>query len=122
MKGLLFISLFSIVSAAQAAADWKVVAETSGCAEKVKILAKEGEKYVRAVHNENERNLYSQDGSAYSSQALKSVQFSSDTKKEKYLLGDATYTFTQPGMAEGNPPKVDVAFSGRQEHCRMNSK
>lgn len=121
MKGLLFVSLFSLVTASHAA-DWKVIAESSGCNEKVEILAKEGEKYVRAVHNGKEKNLYSTDGSEFSFDSLKSSEFSSDTKKEKYLLGDATFTFTQPGKVEGNPPKVDVFLGGRKEHCRMNSK
>jgi hypothetical protein len=121
MKGLLFISLISLSSVA-VAEEWKVIAETVSCPENVKIMAKEGEKYVLASHGNTQRKLYSLDGSAFSAESLSSTEFASDKQKESYLVDEPTYTFTQPGYVEGNPPKLDVFKEGKKEHCRMNLK
>lgn len=122
MKGLLFLSLMSLSFFAMAAADWKVIAETVSCPENVQVLAKEGEKYVIATSDNSQKKLYAKDGSEFSAETLSSTEFVSDTSKEKYLQNEATFTFTQPGYVEGNPPKMDIVKNGKKAHCRMNLK
>lgn len=121
MKTLLFVSLISLTSLCFAA-EWKVVAETVGCPEKVQVLAKEGESYVIASHDGHHRKLYADDGRKFSPQNMGTTEYNSDTNKEKYLLGEPTFRYTHPSYVEGNPPKIDVSHSGRSERCRMNLK
>lgn len=107
MKSLLFVSLISLSSFAMAAQDWKVIAETTSCDEKIEIMAKEGEKYVVAVKGTEKTKLFSKDGSAYAEQALKMTEFASENK---------SVTFTQPSYVENNLPKIDVGA----KRCKMN--
>jgi hypothetical protein len=123
MKQVLFFSLMTLSSIAAAGADWKVVATVSdpACAEKIQILAKEGEKFVYAVNGADKNKLLAEDGSTFSADSMKSTTFVSDAA-EKRELGDPTYTFTHPSYVEANPPKLDIAYSGVMKHCRMNIK
>jgi len=66
-------SLLILSATSFAAADWKVIGETTDCPEKIKILAKEGETFVKAVRNGVEHKLVSQDGSAFKAQDLKTL-------------------------------------------------
>lgn len=111
MKHLLFISLMSL-STLSIASDWKVVAETTSCDEKIQVLAKEGEKYVLAVKGEEKTKLFSKDGKAFKENAFNSSEFVSKG-------ADATYTFIHPSYVEANPPKIDVAFHGAKKRCKM---
>ena len=119
MKYLLLISLLSMTSLVWAAKDWKVVAETTTCDDKVQIMAKDGEKYVLAVQGDVKRKLVARDGSAFNENAMKTTEFVSDVKSDDYRLGDPTYTFIQPSYVEGNPPKIDVSYSGTKKRCKM---
>lgn len=117
MRHFFLISLLSISSLASAA-DWKVVAETTSCDEKVQILAKEGEKYVLAVQGGVKHKLIARDGSAFHENTMKTTEFVTDAKAD-HKLGEPTYTYIQPSYVEGNPPKVDVAYSGVKKRCKM---
>lgn len=119
MRHLFLISLLSMTSVVWAAKDWKVVAETTSCDEKVQILAKDGEKYVLAVQGDMKRKLIARDGSAFNENTMKTTEFVSDVKSEEYKLGEPTFTFIQPSYVEGNPPKIDVAYSGTKKRCKM---
>lgn len=113
MKQLFFISLLSLSSMAYSA-EWKVIAETTSCDEKIQILGKEGEKFVKAISGNEETKLFAKDGSVFHENTMKSTEFVS--KKES----EVTYTFRQPSYVEGNPPKIDVAYNGAKKRCKMN--
>lgn len=112
MKQLFFITLFSMSSLAYSA-EWKVIAETTTCDEKIQVLGKEGEKYVKAVTGNKETKLFAKDGSAFHENTMKPTEFVSKN-------ADVTYTFRQPSYVEGNPPKIDVAYNGAKKRCKMN--
>lgn len=112
MKQLFFLSIM-IFSTMTQAAGWKVVAETTSCAEKIQILGKEGEKYVLAVRGDEKTKLFAKDGSAFHENTMTNTQFTSKAS------GDVKYTFIQPSYVEANPPKIDVAYNGSQKRCKM---
>lgn len=118
MKKLLFLSLLSL-SLNSLAAEWKTIAETTNCPEKVKILAKAGEKYVKAVMNGKEDKLFPQDRSSFLPDAPRAITFHSEVENKK--LGDVTFTFIQPSVTEANTPKLDIIYSGIKRHCNMRS-
>ncbi|HXH31408.1 MAG TPA: hypothetical protein VNJ01_11390 [Bacteriovoracaceae bacterium] len=111
MKSLFVLSLFALSTLAFGAADWKVVAETTDCGEKVQILGKEGEKFVKAVRGSTESKLVAKDGSVFSHKTMKTTEFSG-----------SDMTYTQPGYVEANPAKIDFKDSGNTKRCSMNTK
>lgn len=113
MKHLFFITTLLLTSIICSASEWKVVAETTACAEKIQILGKEGEKYVLAVHGDQKTKLISGDGSAFTENAMRSTEFTSDK------TNNVSYTFIQPSYVEANPPKIDVSFNGAKKRCKM---
>jgi hypothetical protein len=113
MKSLLFLAIMSLSSMAMAAADWKVVAETTSCDQKIQIMGKEGEKFVMAVRGEEKTKLFAEDGSAFHADTMTNTEFSSDKKE------DVSYRFIQPSYVEANPPKIDVAYNGTNKRCKM---
>lgn len=113
MKKLLLVSFFAFVSfASTASTEWKVVAETTSCDEKVQVLGKEGEKYVLAVKGEDKTKLFSEDGSTFKHDSMKNTHFVAKTE-------DVTYRFIQPSYVEANPPKLDVVHHGLKKRCKM---
>lgn len=111
MRNLLFVSLLTLTSLSWAAQEWKVVAETTICDEKIQIMGKDGEKYVVAVHGNEKTKLYSKDGSAFNEESMQMTEFSSN--------GEPTYNFIHPSYVEANPPKIDVSYSGKRKRCKM---
>lgn len=112
MKKLLLLSFFAFISFASASTDWKVIAETTSCDEKIQVLGKEGEKYVLAVKGEEKIKLFTEDGSSFSLDSMKNTQFTAKT-------AEATYRFIQPSYVEANPPKIDVSHHGLRKRCKM---
>lgn len=121
MKSVFLLSLMSFSSFLMAAtADWKVVAETTtNCKEKIQVLAKEGEKFVYVADGSNKTKLFSEDGTVYSEQNGKAVVYSNPTEKS---LSAKKFTFTQPSVVDGNPPKIDMAMNGVRDNCRLKLK
>lgn len=116
MKHFLFITIMSLSSFAWSAQDWKVVAETTACSDKIQVMGKEGEKYVLAVRGDEKIKLFAKDGSVFNENAMRSTQFVSEKN------ADVTYTFTQPAYVEANLPKIDVAYNGAKSRCKMELK
>ena len=120
MKSFLFFSLMSLSFIAWSAQEWRVVAEsTSTCNEKFQVLAKEGEKFVYVREGDIKTKQFAADGSAFSEQNGKAVEFTNaknlnDTSKR--------FTFIQPSMVDGNPPKLNVAMNGDKNNCKMKLK
>ena len=114
MKHLFFLAIMSLSSVSMAAADWKVVAETTSCDEKIQIMGKEGEKYVLAVRGDEKTKLFAADGSEFHEDALKPTEFKSEKS------ADVSYRFMQPAYVEANPPKIDVAYNGAKKRCKMD--
>ena len=112
MKQLFFISLFTLSSLSFAAAEWKTVAETTSCDEKIQIMGKEGEKFVLLVKGEEKLKLFAKDGSVFHQDSMKSTEF---VAKD----ADASYRFIQPSYVEANPPKIDVIHNGEKTRCKM---
>lgn len=113
MKHLLLVTLMSVSATAWSANDWKVIAETTSCAEKIQIMGKDGEKYVLAVQGEEKTKLFSKDGVAFKEDSMNRVEFSSDKS------ADISYNFTQPSYIEANLPKIDVSYNGSKKRCKM---
>lgn len=113
MKHLFFITIMSMTSLSFAAAEWKVIAETTSCAEKIQVLGKDGEKYVLAVKGDEKTKLFAQDGSLFKENAMSTKEFVSPAGS------NVSYTFIQPSYVEGNPPKIDVSFNGQKKRCKM---
>jgi hypothetical protein len=111
MRHLFFISLMTL-STLSFAAEWKVVAETTSCDEKIQVLGKEGEKYVLLVKGDEKTKLFSTDDSVFNENAMKSTEFVSKGT-------DTSYRFIQPSYVEANPPKIDVSFYGDKKRCKM---
>ncbi len=114
MKQIFFITIMAMTTVSFAQEDWKVIAETTSCAEKIQILGKAGEKYVLAVHGDERTKLYAKDGSSFKEDAMRTTEYRSTEKS------DVSYTFIQPSMVEGNPPKVDVSYHGEKKRCKMD--
>ncbi len=116
MKHLFILILLSLSSFALSAENWKVIAETTSCSEKIQIMGKEGEKYVLAVRGDGQVKLFAKDGSIFNENAMRSTQFVSEK------AGDIWYTFTQPAYVEANPPKIDVVYGENKSRCKMQSR
>ena len=123
MKSVFLLSLMSLTSFTYAAtAEWKVVAEsTTNCKEKVQVLAKEGEKFVFVTEGGTKTKLAAEDGSAYSDQSGKAVVFSNE-KDQSLSAASKRFTFTNPAMVDGNPPKINVSVNGVKDNCKLNLK
>lgn len=111
MRNFLLITFFSLSSFAWAAQEWKMVAESTVCDEKIQIMGKDGEKYVLAIRGPEKRKLFSKDGSAFNENSMQMTEFAS--------TGEPTYNFIYPSYVDGNPPKIDVTFSGNKKRCKM---
>jgi hypothetical protein len=120
MKSLLLMSVLSLVSNAFATSDWKVIAESKDCGEKVQIMGKEGEKYVMAVKGDTKTKLFSKDGSGFNKENPKSTEYSA-VSTDPSSAGTAV-SYTQPGYTEGNLPKVQILDNGKSKKCSMNYK
>jgi hypothetical protein len=114
MKHLFFLAIMSISSLSMAAADWKVVAETTSCDEKIQIMGKEGEKYVMAVRGDEKTKLFAADGSVFHADTMRPTEYTSDKSAE------VSYRFLQPAYVEANPPKIDVSYNGTKKRCKMD--
>jgi hypothetical protein len=112
MKYLFVLSLFSLPSITSAA-EWKVIAETTSCRERIQVLGKEGEKYVLAVKGDEKMRLFSKDGSLF-------LENSPQTTEFVFQNADVTYRFIRPSYVEANSPKMDVISHGQQKRCKMN--
>lgn len=113
MKTFFTLTILSL-STNLLAADWKVIAETTSCDEKIQVLGKEGEKYVLAIQGDKKTKLVAEDGSTFVENSMKNTVFSSK--------GETSYTFTQPSYVEANPAKIDVSHTGVNKRCSMESK
>lgn len=114
MKHLFFLALMSLSTVSMAAADWKVIAETTSCDEKIQIMGKEGEKYVMAVRGDEKTKLFAVDGSEFHENNMKPTEFKSDKSS------DTSIYFLQPSYVEGNPPKIGVTSNGTKKRCKMD--
>lgn len=114
MKQLFFITIMVMTSLSFAQAEWKVIAETTSCADKIQILGKEGEKFVLAVQGDKRTKLYAKDDSSFKENAMRTTEYRSAANS------DVSYTFIQPSMVEGNPPKVDISYHGEKKRCKMD--
>jgi hypothetical protein len=117
MRTLLLSSLFVLASSSYAAVEgWQVIAESSkDCPEKVQILGKEGEKYVRALYDGKDQKLVSKNKEAFSTDAKREMTFETTKEESK----NETVKFTNPGMIESNVPKVEVVKNGKTHNCNM---
>lgn len=111
MKYLFFISLLSF-SGMALSAEWKVIAESTSCEDKILIKGKEGEKYVLAVSGGVEKKLFAKDSSSFHENSMKTTEFISRNEGDQY-------SFIQPSYVEGNPPKIDITHEGQVKRCRM---
>lgn len=117
MRVLAFASLIALSSLTYAS-EWSVVAETnSECPERVQILAKEGESYVRALMNGQEQKLLGEE--AFHKNAPRSLTFEASAEG---LHSENSITFTKPGMVESNLPKLDIVKNGLRHHCNIKTK
>lgn len=114
MKHLFILAIMSLSSVSMAATDWKVVAETTSCDEKIQIMGKEGEKYVLAVRGEEKTKLFAKDGSVFHENTMRPTEYTSESS------ADISYRFLQPAYVEANPPKIDVAYNGSKKRCKMD--
>lgn len=122
MKSVFLLSLMSLTTFAYSASEWKVVAETTtNCKEKIQVLAKEGEKFVYVADGDAKTKLFAEDGTTYSETNGKAVIFSNESDKNLDAAAKR-FTFTQPSMVDGNPPKIDVAMNGVRDNCKLKLK
>lgn len=113
MKHLLLLTIISMSSSSFATSDWKVIAETISCDDKIQIFGKTGEKYVLAVNGNQKTRLYNQDGGSFEEEP-KSTTIYTNANSDEVL-----YTFIQPSIVEGNPPKINVSSHGEKNRCKM---
>ena len=88
---------------------------------KITSLAKEGEKFVYVADGDTKTKLFAEDGTVFSEQNGKANVYSNANDKN---LNDSSkrFTFVQPSMVDGNPPKLNVAINGVKDNCKMNLK
>lgn len=120
MKSFFTLTLFTLTFHSFAAAEWKTIAETSNCPEKVQIMAKEGEKFVKLVHGGEEEKLFAQDGSAFTRDTPHKVMFVSP--KTEGLVSAKSYSFFRPAMMESTAPKLMINAKGKELRCQMTAK
>lgn len=119
MKSAFFLCLLSFSFMAWSTPEWKVIAETtSACKEKRQVLAKEGEGFVYIAEGDTKTKLFAADGSSFSEQNGKAVVYSNTSDK---TLNETAkrFTFIQPSMVDGNPPKLSAVMNGLKENCKM---
>lgn len=117
MRTIIISSLIALSIPAFAAVEgWQVIAESGkDCPEKVQILGKEGEKYVRALYDGKDQKLISKSKEAFTSDAKREMTFESMKEESR----NETVKFTNPGMVESNVPKVEVVKNGKTHNCNM---
>jgi hypothetical protein len=116
------IFLFFFAALSVNASEYKFLAKTISCKENVRIEAREGDKYVFALHEGKKRKLVSQDGTTYKHLSSKKLIFLSDTHNEKYELGEPTFEFTLPASIMSHHPSLTIFFSGTFHKCSMSYK
>jgi hypothetical protein len=121
MKSLLFFSVLSLTSFAWSAQEWKTIAVSTNCKEKVSIQAKEGEKHILAEMNGKQIKLYPETDTAFKMDSARSIVYSNqqDDKLDNtkpYIL------YTHPSMVEANPPKIRVSTKENRDHCSLKLK
>lgn len=104
----LFILLLSLSSLSFAEGEWKIIAESENCQQKIQVFGKEGEKYVLVQKGTEQIKLFSEDGSAYKKESPSSTIFKS-----------VDYKFTNPAIMEANPPKLQILKGQNKQACRM---
>lgn len=112
MKKILSLCLISLASFAYSA-EWKIVAQTSLCEDKIQILGKEGEKYLKAIRGEEEVKLFPKDGDSFHKNSIVMKEYVSEASSE------TKYEFFQPGYVEANPPKIIITQNGKTVRCQM---
>lgn len=122
MKSVFLLSLMSFSISVWAIQEWRVVAEaTTSCDKKLKVLAKEGEKFVYVTDGDYKTKLFSEDGTAFSEVSGKAIVFS-NTADKSLKDGSKKFTFFQPSMVDGNPPKLNSASNGIDSNCKMKMR
>jgi hypothetical protein len=111
MKSLALATFLSLFSLTTFAADWKPIAESTDCGEKVQILAKEGENFVKLVKGDHEEVLNSRSSS----------NFTTDDP-EKRLFENKNYTFYRPAVMDSAAPKLTITSEGKSHRCTMKAK
>lgn len=120
MKSITILAFFIASTAFAATPDWKVVAETLNCSEKIQILAQEGEKFVFAVKGEEKTKLMGEANSTYNKDAPKAVTFSSQANARGEKI-----SFTNPSVVEANLPKIQFASATKglePQKCNLSVK
>jgi hypothetical protein len=119
MKVPYLLSLLTVTTLTWAAAqEWKVVAESMKCKDKLQVLGKEGERFVYVIDGTDKIKLIADDASAFTEQNSRQVTFSNKGQSESGRV----YTFTQPGVMDGNPGKLEVVMNGELSKCKMALK
>jgi hypothetical protein len=122
MRSVFFFSLLLFSTFSWSASEWKVIAEsTPDCSEKLKVLAKQGEKFVFVTDGHSKTKIDSLNGSVFSEQNGQEVVFSNSHEKN---LDERSkrFTFIQPSMMNSSLPKLTIATNGIKHHCKMKLK
>lgn len=115
MKYLLSVSVLLFGSNILAANEWKLLAESINCSEKIQIFGKQGEKFVLLKKNSGEIKLFSKDGSAFHDNKMESTEYISEKSSP------VVYSFIQPSYVEANPPKIDFSHQDHKQRCQMRT-
>lgn len=121
MKALFVLSTIVLSSMAWSAAEWKTIAVTSDCAQKVSIEAKEGESFIYAVQDGKKTKLTAENNKPFKLDTPASTAYS-NTKEDAEKNKSALYTFTQPSMVEANLAQIDVNHNGKRDRCKLVNK
>lgn len=120
MRTLIISSLFLFTSSAFAAYEgWQVIAESGDdCPVTIQVMAKEGENYVRVLHEGKDKKLTSQSKTAYSDKARKGMVFESSKEEARV----EKVKFTSKGTEDSTDPKIVIEKSGKTQACNLKVK
>lgn len=117
MKFLLLLVL-TFMTMLSARADWKIVASTTSCLDKIEVLAKEGETFVYVLDGGKKIKLDSVDGSAFSQESGKMVTFTN--KNNSSLMPESKrFVFDRPSVVDGNPARLEILNDSGAKKCKM---
>lgn len=118
MRFLFIVFGLTAVSLSWAALpDWKVIAETIECSEKIQIIAKDGEKFIFAVKGAEKIKLIPQDGSVFLRDNPKVMTYESEVQTNGDII-----SVNLPSVVQSALPKIYVSNkikNDQSKKCRV---
>lgn len=108
----MIVAVMVLSSALTYASHWKIIAESNSCDEKIRIKAKEGEKFIIIDNGKEQIKLFSKDNTEFHEKNLAQKEFVA--KKAELEI-----VYIQPSYTDGSPPKINFSNKTDSKRCRL---